>query len=138
MLVVNVLQDFWDTLQFGEVFEVEFLFSLCNFGDGHINALFATEKLNYVNDRKPAQFVEALFGELASPLAERLFPGDVVQRHGVRDGAIAVKQVGIENSRRYGKLEVQLSVYFEFARFCAAELCERSLTAFITVLGGPT
>ena len=86
----------------------------------HYPKTFATEKLNYVNDRKPAQFVEALFGELASPLAERLFPGDVVQRHGVRDGAIAVKQVGIENSRRYGKLEVQLSVYFGLARCCAA------------------
>ena len=138
MLVLNVLQDFWDTLQLGEVFEVEFLFLFRDFGDGHINALFATEKLNYVNDRKTAQFVEALFGELASPCAERLFPGDVVKRHGVRDGAIAVEQIGIENSWRYGKLERQLSVYFGTARCGAAELCERFRPACVTVLDCPT
>ena len=122
MLVINVFPHFRDTLQLGKVFEVEFLFSFRDFGDRHMNALFATEKLNYVNDRKPAQFVEALFSELTSPFAERLLPGDVVQRHGVRDGAIAVKQIGIENSWRYGKLERQLSVYFGFACCCAAEL----------------
>jgi len=138
MLVFNVLQDFGDTLQVGEMLEVKLFFSFRDLRDGHLNALLTTEEFDNLTNRKPAQFVEAVFSERASPFAEGLLPRDVVQRHRVGDCAVAVEKVGIENSGRYGKLERQLSVYFGIARCCAAELCERFPPACVTVLDCPT
>ena len=81
MLVVNVFPHFRYTLQLGKVFKVEILFSLSYFGQGHINSLLATEEFDDLNDRKTSQLIKTLFRETTSPLAERLLPSEIVQRH---------------------------------------------------------
>ena len=81
MLVINVFPHFRDTLQLGKVFKVEILFSLCYFSQGHMNSLLATEEFNDLNDRKTSQLIKTLFRETTSPLAERLLPSEIVQRH---------------------------------------------------------
>jgi hypothetical protein len=41
-----------------------------------------------------------MFVEVAVPFGEDFFPGDVVQGHGIGDGAVAIEQVGLKRAGR--------------------------------------
>jgi len=50
--------------------------------------------------RLAAPGVEEVFREIAVPFGERGFPGAVMERHGIDDGAVAVEYVAREGGRR--------------------------------------
>ena len=98
MLGVDVLEDFGDGLEAGKVREVEVLFAMGDSFDGHVEALHFVEPGNDLLWRHAAPGIEETFVEGAAPLAERFFPREVVEGHGVDDGAVAVEEVGAKEA----------------------------------------
>ena len=91
-----MLEDLGDRLELWEQFEVEILLVLGEGFDGHVEAVHLVEVGNDFDGGLAAPGVEELFIKDAAPLAERLLPGDVVEGHGVGDGAVAVEEIGAE------------------------------------------
>ena len=81
-------------LRCGQLLEVEILFALGDGFDWHIEPVHLVQRGDNLNRRLAAPRIEELFIERAAPLAQRLLPGDVVERHGVDDGAVAVEEIG--------------------------------------------
>ena len=76
--------------------EVEALLALGDGFGGHVETLHLIQRGDDFDSRPAAPGVEKGLIESATPLAERLLPRDVVERHGVDDGAVAVKEIGAE------------------------------------------
>ena len=80
-----------------EALVVEALLAVGELGDGDGEMVAAVELGDDVVDGPATPGVEELLGEGgAAVLAEGAVPGDVVERHGVGDGAVAVEEVGLE------------------------------------------
>ena len=94
----DVLEHLRNGLEVGKQLEVKVLFALGNGFDGHVKALHLVQRGDDFDRRLAAPGVEEIFVESATPFAERLLPGDVVQRHGVDDGAVAVEEIGAESA----------------------------------------
>ena len=91
-----MFDDLGNGLELREKREVEILLVLGEGFEGHVEALHLIEVGDDFDGGLAAPGVEELFIEGAAVFAERLVPGDVVQRHGVGDGAVAVEEIGAE------------------------------------------
>jgi hypothetical protein len=76
--------------------QVEVFLADSNGLDRHLEDALPVEGSDDFVHGLAAPGIEELFAELAVPFAQRLFPGDVMQRHGVGDGAIAVEEIGLK------------------------------------------
>jgi hypothetical protein len=97
VLEVDLLEHFGDGLELVDEVVVEALLAMGKFIDGNGEAVALIELCDDVTDGHATERVEKFLGEVgAAVLGERLAPGDVVERHGVGDGAVAVEEVGLE------------------------------------------
>ena len=97
VLEVDLLEDLGYGLELVDEVVVEALFAVGELFDGDGEAVALVELGDDCADGHAAEGVEELLGEIgAAILGERLGPGDVVERHGVGDGAVAVEEVGLE------------------------------------------
>ncbi len=78
-----------------EATKIGSLFIRDHFRDHRGNARLSDEHLDDCMDRNSAKAVKAVLREMKTKLVGRQGPGSVVQRHGVRKGAITVKNQGI-------------------------------------------
>ncbi len=78
-----------------EATKIGSLFIRDHFVDHRGNARLSDEHLDDYMDRNSAKAVKAVLREMKTKLVGRQGPGSVVQRHGVRKGAITVKNQGI-------------------------------------------
>lgn len=92
------LKDFGYGGESVEVFVVEAFFSDGGGVNGHLEALLLVHQGDDVADGHSSEAVEDVFREGASLFAEGLLPGDVVERHGVGDGSVAVEEIGLEGA----------------------------------------
>ena len=79
---------------------VQGFFLFADVGDGHVQALLLVERGEDFSDGHTAPGVEVIFGEVAAEGFKDMLPGNVVEGHGVGDGAVAVEEVGAEVSGR--------------------------------------
>jgi hypothetical protein len=97
VLEVDLFEDLGDGLELVDEVVVETLLAVGELIDGDGEAVALVELGDDVADGHAAEGVEELLGEVgAAVLGEGLGPGDVVERHGVGDGAVAVEEVGLE------------------------------------------
>jgi hypothetical protein len=105
---VDVFEDLGDGDELGEEGVVDVFLADGEGGDVDGEAVAAIELGDDVADGPAAPGVEEIFGERgAAVLAESFVPGDVVEGHGVGDGAIAVEEVGLEVT--FGELESHMA-----------------------------
>ena len=100
VLCFNVLQNFGDRLQARKRIVIELLFPTSDFVDWHLQIVLFVEEGNDFRNRETAPGIEQVFRERTASFGERSSPRDVVQRHGVGDGTIAVEEVGAECAGR--------------------------------------
>ena len=100
LLGIDVFEHFGNGLELREKPVVETLFALGDGFDGHLEAVQLVQRRDDFDGRLAAPGVEEIFVESTAPLAERLLPRDVVERHGVDDGAVAVEEIGARRCRR--------------------------------------
>jgi hypothetical protein len=99
----DLLENFGDGGEFGEELVVEALLAERDFFDGHGERVAAVERRDDFGNGHASPGVEEVFGEVgAAAFGEGLFPGDVVERHGIGDSAIHVEEPGAEVS--YGEV----------------------------------
>ncbi len=96
VLCVDVLEHLGNGLELWQQLVVEILLALGDGFDGHVEPVHSVERGDDFDGRLAAPGVKEFFVKFAAPLAERLLPGDVVERHGVDDGAVAVEEIGAE------------------------------------------
>ena len=95
----DLFEDFGDGGEFGEEVVVEAFFAMGYFFDGHVEAMALVEGGDDFADGHASPGVEERLGkEGAAVFGKGLLPGDVVQGHGVGDGAIHVEEVGLVGS----------------------------------------
>jgi hypothetical protein len=115
VLEVDLFEDLGDGLELVDEFVVEALLAVRKLFDGDGEAVAVVEFGYYGVDGPAAPGVEELLGEGgAAVLAEGAVPGDVVERHRVGDGAVAVEEVGLEVA--FGELEGHRGLVY-FVRF---------------------
>jgi hypothetical protein len=56
--------------------------------------------------------VEMMFVKVAVPFGEDFFPGDVVQGHGIGDGAVAIEKIGVVWAGRESKFHCETQLLF--------------------------
>ena len=101
---VDLLEDLGDGLELVDEFVVEALFAMGELGEGDGEVVAVVEFGDDGVDGATTPGVEELFGEGgAAVFVEGFVPGDVVQGHGVGDGAVAVEEVGLEVA--FGELQ---------------------------------
>jgi hypothetical protein len=105
VLGVNVLENLRNGLEFGQQLVVKILFADAERTDGHVEAVHGVEGRDDGVHGHAGPGVEERLVEGAAPLGERGLPGDVMQRHGVDDGAVAVKEIGFEVAVGNGQFE---------------------------------
>ncbi len=99
MGIFDVLEHFGDGGELRQsLMEIALLDFSC-FGDGEGEALGLAQVGQDLLHWAPAPGVEKLFGKLAVQSIERAPPSEVVERHGIHDGAVAVEKVGLELAR---------------------------------------
>ena len=64
--------------------------------------LLLCDQQGYLAARHATQFIEPVGVEVKAKLAGGMFPGGEVQRHGVDQGAIKVKDQALESGKRHG------------------------------------
>ncbi len=106
---LDEFEDLGDWLQLREQLEVEIFLVLGEGFDRHVEAEHLVEVGNDFGNGLATPGIEEIFREGAAPFGERLFPGDVMQRHGVGDGAVTVEEVRAEEAWR----EVQFHALVE-------------------------
>lgn len=83
---------------------IEGLLATRDLRDRHGQTVALVERGDDLGDGYPAPRVKEVLGELAAPLAERLLPRGVVERHRVGDGSVAVEEVRAEGPGGEGQL----------------------------------
>jgi hypothetical protein len=97
VLKTDLLEDLWDGLKLMDEVVVEAFLAVGELGNGDGEAVAIVELGDDVADGHAAKGVEELFGKVSAVvLGERLDPCDVVKRHGVGNGAVAVEEIGLE------------------------------------------
>ena len=97
VLEVDLFEDLGDGQELVDEVVVEALLAVGELVDGDGEAVALIELGDDVADGHAAEGVEELLGEVsAAVLGKGLGPGDVVEGHGVGDGAVAVEEVGLE------------------------------------------
>ena len=100
VLIVDVLDDFGDGLELREQFEIQALLADGDGVDGHLQPLSFVEGGDDFGDGSAAPGVKELFVKGAIPFGEGFFPGNVMQGHGVDDGAIAIEEIRCKGAGR--------------------------------------
>ena len=100
---VDVFEDLGDGLERGQKREVEVLLVLRDDSDGHVEAVHLIQRGDNFDRRLATPGIEKSFVKGAIPLGECLRPGDVVEGHGVGDGAVAVEEITAEVAGGDGK-----------------------------------
>ncbi len=98
MLGEHVLEYAGDGFELGQLLVIKSLFACGKRFDGHFEAMHLIQVGDDFADWLPAPGIKELFVVAAVPLGESSFPGDVVERHGVGDGAVTVKEVSAKLS----------------------------------------
>ena len=103
VLRIDVLKDFRDRLELRQQAEVEAFLARADGFDGHGETLHGVQRGDDFVHRLAAPCVEQRFIEGAIPFRQGGLPGDVVQRHGVDDGAVAIKKICLERAGGKGQ-----------------------------------
>src|SRR5271170_6559503 len=93
-----MLQNFGNRFELWQQFKIETFFAAGDSLDRHAQSVFPVERGYDVSHGHPSPRVESLFFEGAIPFCQRLLPRDVMKRHGIGNGAVAVKQVRSKRS----------------------------------------
>ena len=91
VLRVNMLHHFRDRFQLRQQLEIDVLLSCGHRLHRHVQSLLLVEHGNDLRCRHAAQSVEELLVKCATPFPKGLLPGDVVQRHGIGNRAVAIE-----------------------------------------------
>ena len=119
---VDVFEDFGDGFQLWKEFVVQLFFARADGFDGHAQAVLFVEHGDDFGDGGATEKVEMMFVEVAVPFGEDFFPGDVVQGHGIGDGAVAIEEIGVVGAGRELKFHLRRSSFFiDEALFCGRQ-----------------
>jgi hypothetical protein len=104
----DLFEDFGDSLELRQNLVIKLLFSPGDGFDGHGKPMQLVESGDDLNHGQPSPGVEGACREFAVPFGKRLGPGNLMKRHGVDDGAVAVEEVGLKGAR--GDFQLHLSI----------------------------
>src|ERR1035437_4250646 len=96
MLGLDQLQNLRDRLELREQLEVELLLMFGESFNGHCEAVHLIQRGDDLACGLAAPRVKKIFGKGAIPLRKGRLPGDVMQRHRINNGAVAVEEIGAE------------------------------------------
>src|ERR1035437_8856929 len=98
MLGLDEVQNLRDRLELWEQLEVEFLLVFGESFNGHCEAVHLIQRGDDLARGLAAPRVKEIFGKGAIPLRKGRLPGNVVQRHRIDDGSVAVEEIGAESA----------------------------------------
>ena len=96
MAGVNVVKHARDRLELRQPRQVETFFAPYDVEDRHAQAEALVEHLDCPWQRDASPRVEQIFGKVPAVLFDRLPPAEIVQRHGVGDGAVEIEEIRLE------------------------------------------
>ena len=92
--VFDTFQNFGNGFELWENFEVISFLAFGHLRDRHLEALLFVQAGDDFGDGHASPSVEDGFAEYAVPFRECFAPGDIVERHGIGDGAITIEEIG--------------------------------------------
>jgi hypothetical protein len=103
----HMLKDWRDGFELGKQFVIEGFFAGGERFDGHLESVHLIQVGDDFADWLSAPRIEKFLVVVAVPFGERFFPCDVMEGHGVGDGAVTVEEISAENSS--GQFELHAS-----------------------------
>ena len=97
---VDVFEDFGDNFQLRKKLVVQLFFAGADGFDGHAEAVLLVEHGDDFGDGSASERVEMALVEVAVPFGEDFLPSDIVEGHGIDDGAVAVEEIGVVRAGR--------------------------------------
>ena len=91
MLGLDVLQNFRNGLELGKQLEIKALLSAGHHLHRHGQSMSFVESGDDPGDGRATPGIEKLLVKFTIPFFKDLFPGNVVEGHGIGDGAVTVK-----------------------------------------------
>src|SRR5262245_53286122 len=65
-----------------------------------MQSMLFVQKRDYLHDGEASPRIKLVFGESAIPCGEGISPSNIVQGHGIDDGAVAIEKISAEFSIR--------------------------------------